>query len=57
MSVIYLRSILLYLDMLDDEVVGVQPLVLGVTLGVLEHVQQELGGLDRPPGQSGIDKL
>ena len=43
--------------MLDDEVVGIQPLVLGVALGVLEHVQQELGGLDRPPGQSGIDKL
>ncbi len=37
------------LDVLDDEVVGVQPLVLRVALRVLQHVQKELSGLVGPP--------
>merc|ERR1719278_2519550 len=35
------------------EVICVQTLVLGVALGVLEHVEEELGGLHRPPALGG----
>ena len=34
--------------MVNDQVVGVESLVLGVALCVLQHVQQELSGLQRP---------
>lgn len=37
-----------HLDVVDDQVVSVKALVLGVALGVLEQVQQELGGLLGP---------
>ena len=39
--------------MFDDQVVRVQSLVLGVALRVLEELQQELGGLERPPALGG----
>ncbi len=39
------------LDVLDDEVVGVQPLVLGVALRILQHVQKEFSGLVGPPAE------
>ena len=35
--------------MFNDQVVRVQSLVLGVALRVLQELQQELGGLERPP--------
>ena len=41
------------LDVLDDQMVRVQPLVLGIALRVLQEVQQELGRLERPPALSG----
>ena len=41
------------LDVVDDQVVGVQALVLGVALRVLEHVEQELGGLEGPATLAG----
>merc|ERR550525_2060672 len=46
-----------HLDVLNDQVIGVKTLVLGVALGVLEHVQQELGGLDWPPSLGGAVDL
>ncbi len=38
----------LHLDVIDDQVVGVQSLVLSVALGVLQQVQEELGRLLGP---------
>ena len=38
------------LDVLDNEVAGVETLGVGVGLGVLEEVDQELSGLDGPAG-------
>jgi hypothetical protein len=40
------------LDVLDDEVVGVQPLVLRVALRILQHVQKEFSRLVGPPADS-----
>ena len=34
--------------MFNDQVVGVETLVLGVTLSVLQELEQELRGLERP---------
>lgn len=34
------------LDVLDDELLKIETLGIGVGLGVLEQVEQELGGLD-----------
>ena len=42
-----------HLDVINDEVVGVQSLVLRVALGVLEHVEEELAGLERPTSLTG----
>lgn len=36
------------LDVLDDEIAGVEALGIGVRLGILEETEQELGRLDRP---------
>lgn len=36
------------LDVLDDEVAGVEPLSIGIGLGVLQETQQEFGRLDGP---------
>lgn len=38
------------LDVLDDQVAGVETLGVGVGLGVLQELEQELGRLDGPPG-------
>lgn len=38
------------LDVLDDQVAGVETLGVGVGLGVLQEVNEELGGLDGPAG-------
>jgi len=42
-----------HLDVINDEVVCVQSLVLRVALGVLEHVEEELAGLERPTSLTG----
>ena len=36
------------LDVLDDKVVGIETLGIGVGLSVLEETEEELGGLDGP---------
>lgn len=38
------------LDVLDNQVAGVETLAVGVGLSVLQKVDQELGGLDGPAG-------
>ena len=38
------------LDALDNQVAGVEALGVGVGLGVLQEVNEELGGLDGPAG-------
>lgn len=38
------------LDVLDDQGAGVETLGIGVGLGVLQELQEELGGLDGPTG-------
>lgn len=37
------------LDVLDDQVAGVKTLGVGIGLGVLQELEEELGGLDGPP--------
>ena len=41
---------LIDLDVLDDEVAGVETLGVGVCLSVFEETEEELGGLDWPAG-------
>ena len=43
--------------MLNDQVVGVQSLVLGVALSVLEELQKELSRLQRPSSLGGSMNL
>ena len=38
------------LDVLDDEVGGIEALSVGIGFGVLEETKEELGGLDWPAG-------
>lgn len=38
------------LDVLDDQGTGVETLGIGVGLGVLQELQEKLGGLDGPAG-------
>ena len=38
------------MDVLDNEGAGVETLGVGVGLGVLQELQEELGGLDGPAG-------
>merc|ERR1719370_2310119 len=45
------------LNVLNDQVVGVQSLVLGVALSVLEELQKELSGLQRPSSLGGSMNL
>ena len=45
------------LDVVDDEVVGVEALVLGVGLRVLQEVEEELGGLLGPATLGGSVNL
>ena len=39
---------LVNLNVLDDQVTGIEALGIGVCLSVLEETEEELGGLDRP---------
>lgn len=41
---------LIDLDVLDDQVPGIQTLGVGVSFGVLEQVEEEAGGFDGPAG-------
>ena len=43
--------------MFNDQVVRVQSLVLGVALRVLEQLEEELSGLERPPALGGAVDL
>lgn len=45
------------LDVLDDEIAGVETLGVGVGLSVLEEVKEELGGLDGPAGLGDTERL
>ena len=45
------------LDVLDDEVVGVETLAVGIGLGVLQQALEELGGLDGPAGLAHAELL
>ena len=46
-----------YLDVVDDQVVGVEALVLGIGLCVLEEVEEELGRLLGPTSLRGAVNL
>ena len=45
------------LDVLDDQVAGIETLGVGVGLGVLEQTEKELGGLDGPAGLGDTELL
>jgi hypothetical protein len=48
---------LVNLDALDNQSTGVETLGVSVGLGVLEEVDQELGGLDGPAGLGDTELL
>ena len=45
------------LDVLDDQVGGVETLGVGVGLSVLEQTEEDLGGLDGPAGLGDTESL
>ena len=45
------------LDMLDDQVGGIEALGVGVGLSVLEETEKDLGGLDGPAGLGDTESL
>lgn len=45
------------LDMLDDEVAGVEALRVGIGLSVLQETDEELSGLDRPASLGNAELL
>jgi hypothetical protein len=45
------------LDVLDDQVTGVETLGIGVGLGVLEETEEELGRLDGPASTGDTELL
>lgn len=45
------------LDVLDDEVAGVETLGVGVGFGVLQETDEELGGLDGPASPADTELL
>lgn len=45
------------LDVLDDQVAGIETLGICVCLGVLEETQKELSGLDWPSGARDTELL
>ena len=45
------------LDVLDDQIASVKTLGIGVGLGVLQEVKQELGRLDGPPSLGNAELL
>jgi hypothetical protein len=48
---------LVHLDALDDQVASVETLGVGVGLGVLQEIDEELGGLDGPAGLANTELL
>jgi len=48
---------LIDLDVLDDEVAGIEALGVGVGFGVLEETEEEVGGLDGPAGLGDAESL
>ena len=48
---------LIDLDVLDDEVAGIEALGVGVGFGVLEETEEEVGGLDWPAGLGDAESL
>ena len=45
------------LDVLDNQVAGVEALGVGVGLSVLEETEEEVGRLDGPPGAGNAELL
>lgn len=45
------------LDVLDDQGTGIKTLGVGIGLGVLQELEQELGGLHGPPGAGDTKSL
>ena len=45
------------MDVLDDQVAGIETLGVGVGLSVLEQTEKELGGLDGPAGLGDTELL
>jgi hypothetical protein len=45
------------LNVLDEEVAGIEAFGIGIGLGVLEQIEKELGGLDRPAGLGDTELL
>lgn len=45
------------LDVLDDQVLGVETLGVGVGLGILEETDEDLSGLDGPAGLGDTESL
>lgn len=45
------------LDVLDDQVAGVEAFSVGVGLSILEETEEELGGLDGPAGLGDTESL
>ena len=45
-----LLGCLVHLDVLDDQVAGVEALGVGVRFGILEQAEEEFGGLFGPAG-------
>jgi hypothetical protein len=45
------------LDVLDDQVAGVETLGVGVGLSILEETEEELGGLDGPASLGDAESL
>jgi len=48
---------LIDLDVLNDEVAGIETFGVGVRLGVLEETEKELSGLDRPASLGDTESL
>jgi hypothetical protein len=45
------------LDVLNDQVAGIETLGVGVGLSILEETEEELGGLDGPSGAGNTELL
>ena len=46
-------SLFNYLDMVNNQMISIETLVLGIALSVLQHMEQELGGLEGPASLAG----
>lgn len=45
------------LDVLDDQIAGIKTLGIGIGLSVPQEIEEELGGLDGPPGLGDTELL